>query len=138
MAQETIIKSAGVPYTIVRATQFFEFVEGIAQFSTQGDTVRLSSVLMQPIASDDVAAAVAKVALAEPLNDTIEIAGPDPIRLDEVVRQFLAAKRDARQVVVDPQAGYYGTPVDDHSLTPGSKPQLGATHFAEWLSRSAT
>jgi uncharacterized protein YbjT (DUF2867 family) len=136
MAQEELIKAAKIPYTIVRATQFFEFVGAIAQFSTEGTTVRLPPALMQPIVSDDVAAALADVALAKPLNGMVEIAGPEPIRMDELVRQFLAATRDARQVTTDPQAPYYGTTVNDRSLTPGDNPRLGPTRFADWLSHA--
>ena len=119
MAQEVLIKTANIPYTIVRATQFFEFVGAIAEFSTDGQTVRLPSALMQPIVSDDVAGALADVALANPLNGTVELAGPDPIRMDELVRQFLVARHDTRHVITDPKAGYYGTTVNDQSLTPG-------------------
>jgi len=136
MAQEELIKASRIPYTIVRATQFFEFVEGIAQSATDGQTVRLPSALMQPIVSDDVAAALADVALAEPLNGTVELAGPDPIRMDDLVRQFLIARRDTRQVITDPAARYYGVPVNDRSLTPGNNPRIGSTHFADWLNRS--
>ena len=106
MAQENLIKSSPIPYTIVRATQFFEFVGSIAQAATDGQTVRVSSVLMQPIVSDDVAAVMAEVAVKEPLNGTIEVAGPEPIRLDELVRKFLSANRDARTVTTDAAAGY--------------------------------
>jgi uncharacterized protein YbjT (DUF2867 family) len=133
MAQEELIKAAPIPYTIVRATQFFEFVGGIAQFSTQGQTVRLPPVLMQPIAADDVAAVMADVALAEPLNGTFDLAGPEPIRQDELVRQFLHATGDARTVLTDPTALYYGVAVDDQSLTPGPQPRLGPTRFQDWL-----
>jgi uncharacterized protein YbjT (DUF2867 family) len=136
MAQENLIKTAGIPYTIVRATQFFEFVEGIAQFSTNGQTVRLPSAMMQPIVSDDVAAALAAVAMAEPLNGMVEIAGPEPIRMDELVRRFLTARRDPRQVITDSQACYYGVPVNDQSLVPGNHPRLGPTTFEDWLRRS--
>jgi uncharacterized protein YbjT (DUF2867 family) len=133
MAQENLIKAASIPYTIVRATQFFEFVEGIAQFSTEGKTVRLPPALMQPIAADDVAAAVVDVALAKPMNGMVEVAGPEQVRLDDLVRQFLKAKGDSRTVVTDPKALYYGVAVNDQSLTPGDHPRLGSTHFAEWL-----
>jgi uncharacterized protein YbjT (DUF2867 family) len=92
--------------------------------------------MMQPIVSDDVAAAMADVAVAEPLNGTLEIAGPEPIRMDELVRLFLSASPDKRQVITDPQATYFGTPVDDRSLTPGENPRLGPTRFADWLKRS--
>jgi len=136
MAQENLIKASGIPYTIVRATQFFEFVEGIAQFSTDGQTVRLPSAMMQPIVSDDVALALADVAITEPLNGMVEIAGPEPIRIDELVRRFLTARGDSRQVITDPQARYYGVPVNDQSLVPGNHPRLGPTRFADWLSRS--
>src|SRR5246127_4170386 len=101
MAQEKLIKASPIPYTIVRATQFFEFVGGIAQFSTEGATVRLPSALMQPIAADDIAAALADVATAEPFNDTVEVAGPEPIRMDELVRHFLSANGDPRKVITD-------------------------------------
>jgi uncharacterized protein YbjT (DUF2867 family) len=137
MAQEELIKASKMPYTIVRATQFFEFVGAIAEFSTDGQTVRLPPALMQPIVSDDVAAALADVSLAAPLNGMVELAGPESIRMDELVRQFLVARRDPRQVITDPQARYYGTAVDDCSLTPGDNPRLGRTCFADWLSHSA-
>ena len=133
LAQENLIKACPIPYTIVRATQFFEFVGGIAQFATQGQTVRVPPVLMQPIAADDVAAAMAEVALAEPLYGTVEIAGPEPIRQDDLVRQFLNATGDARKVITDPKALYYGIPVNDQSLTPGDHPRLGPTPFEDWL-----
>ena len=135
MAQEKLIKSAPIPYTIVRATQFFEFVGGIAQAATEGQTVRLPPVLMQPIAADDVAAVMADVALAEPLNGTFELAGPERIRQDDLVRQFLKATGDARTVITDPKALYYGIAVNDQSLMPGANPRLGPTRFAGWLSQ---
>jgi uncharacterized protein YbjT (DUF2867 family) len=131
MAQEKLIKASPIPYTIVRATQFFEFVGGIAQSATEGQTVRVPAVLMQPILSDDVAAVVA---LAEPLNGTFDLAGPEPIRQDDVVRQFLNATGDARTVITDPKALYYGITVNDQSLTPGNQPRLGPTCFEDWLS----
>ena len=137
MAQEKLIKASPIPYTIVRATQFFEFVGGIAQSATEGQTVRLPPVLMQPIAADDVAAVMADVALAAPLNGTVDLAGPEPIRQDDLVRQFLTATGDARTVITDPKARYYGIEVDDQSLTPGAHPRLGSTRFEDWLSRNA-
>ena len=137
MAQENLIKAAPIPYTIVRATQFFEFVGGIAQSATEGQTVRLPPVLMQPIVSDDVAAVLAEVALAEPLTGTVDLAGPEPIRQDDLVRQFLNATGDARKVITDPKALYYGIAVNDQSLTPGDNPRLGPTRFADWLNRNA-
>ncbi len=136
LAQENLIKASPIPYTIVRATQFFEFVGAIAQLATEGQTVRLPPALMQPVAADDVAAVVADAALAEPLNGTFEVAGPEKIRQDDLVRQFLSATGDARTVVTDPQALYYGLAVDDRSLTPGDNPRLGPTRFADWLARS--
>jgi uncharacterized protein YbjT (DUF2867 family) len=136
MAQENLIKASKIPFTIVRATQFFEFVGAIAQFSTEGATVRLPSALMRPIVSDDVAAALADVAIAEPLNDTVEVAGPEPIRMDELVRRFLSAKGDPRKVITDVRALYYGTEVNDQSLVPGDNPRLGPTRFEDWLSQS--
>jgi uncharacterized protein YbjT (DUF2867 family) len=137
MAQEKLIKASPIPYTIVRATQFFEFVGGIAQSATEGQTVRLPPVLMQPIASDDVAAVVAEVAVKKPLNGMIDLAGPEPIRQDDLVRQFLNATGDPRTVITDPKALYYGIAVNDQSLTPGDNPRLGPTRFADWLSRNA-
>jgi uncharacterized protein YbjT (DUF2867 family) len=134
MAQETLIKASPVPYTIVRATQFFEFVGGIAQSATDGQTVRLSPALMQPIVSDDVAAALADVAVGAPVNGTIEIAGPEPIRLDALVRRFLSATQDPREVLTDVHALYFGIELNDQSLTPGNNARLGPTRFEDWLS----
>jgi uncharacterized protein YbjT (DUF2867 family) len=134
MAQEKLIKASPMPYTIVRATQFFEFVGGIAQFAAEGQTVRLPPVLMQPISADDVAAVVADVALAEPLYGTFDLAGPELIRQDDLVRQFLNATGDARTVITDPKALYYGVTVNDQSLIPGQHPRLGPTSFEKWLS----
>ena len=136
MAQENLIKASRLPYTIVRATQFFEFVSGIAQFSTEGATVRLPAALMQPIAAEDVAAALAEVAVAQPLNATVELAGPEPIRMDELVRRFLSANGDPRKVTTDVHARYYGLEVNDQSLVPGANPRLGPTRFEDWLSHS--
>jgi uncharacterized protein YbjT (DUF2867 family) len=134
VAQEGLIKSGGVPYTIVRATQFFDFVGGIAQSATDGQTVRLPPALMQPIVSDDVAAALARVAVDGPLNRMVELAGPEPIRQDELVRRYLAANKDPREVITDVHARYFGTEVNDQSLTPGENPMLGTTRFEDWLS----
>ena len=136
MAQETLIKASPVPYTIVRATQFFEFVSGIAQSATDGQTVRLSPALVQPIVSDDVAAALVQVVVDAPLNGTVELAGPEPIHLDELVRQFLSAHRDPRMVTTDVDALYYGIKLNDQSLTPSDNPRIGPTRFADWLRRS--
>jgi uncharacterized protein YbjT (DUF2867 family) len=135
MAQEGLIKASKIPYTIVRATQFFEFVGGIAQFSAEGQTVRLPSALMQPIAADDIAVILADIAVGKPLNGMVEIAGPESIRMDELVRRYLTAKRDARTVMTDPNARYYGVEVNDQSLTPGYKPRIGPTRFDTWMGR---
>lgn len=137
LAQEELIKASPIAYTIVRATQFFEFVAAIADGASDGQTVRVSPAMMQPIVSDDVATILADVALAEPLNGMLEIAGPEPIRMDELVRQQLRAHGDTRQVVTDAKVGYFGTPVDDRSLTPGAHPRLGRTRFADWLAEHA-
>ncbi len=137
LVQENLIKASGIPYTIVRATQFFEFVGAIAQATTSGANVRVSSAMMQPIFSDDVAAALTEVAVAAPINATRDLAGPEPIRMDDLVGQYLKAHGDNRELIVDDQAGYFGTPVDDHSLTPGANPMLGKSHFVEWLKQSA-
>lgn len=133
MAQERLIKASPIPYTIVRATQFYEFAGSIAQLATEGQTVRVPPVLMQPIAAADIAAVLADVALAVPLNGTFELAGPEPIRQGDLVRQFLKATGDARTVITDPKALYYGLTVNDQSLTPGDNPRLGTIRFADWL-----
>ena len=138
LAQENLIKASGIPYTIVRSTQFFEFTAAIAQAGTVGQTARLSPVLYQPIASDDVADAVADVALGTPVNGTIEIAGPDRAPIDELVGQFLSATHDPRTVIADAHAGYFGIEVDDQSLTPGDNPRIGAIRFQDWLARSTS
>jgi uncharacterized protein YbjT (DUF2867 family) len=137
LSQEKLIKASPIPYTIVRATQFFEFVGSIAQVATEGQTVRVPPVLMQPIAADDVAALMADVVLAEPLNGTVELAGPEPIRQDQLVQRFLNATGDTRRVLADPTALYYGVAVNDQSLTPGDHPRLGRTRFDDWLTRNA-
>jgi uncharacterized protein YbjT (DUF2867 family) len=135
VAQEAAVKSATVPYTILRATQFFEFIGRIADGSTIGDTVRLSPALMQPVAADDVATALVDVAVGTPVNGTIELAGPEPLRLDELARRVLSAKQDARQVTTDAHARYFGAELDDQSLTPGDNPRIGSIRFEHWLSR---
>jgi len=136
IVQEKFIRESRIPYTLVRATQFFEFVGGIANAATQGETVKLPAALMQPISSDDVAAVVAAAAVSEPLNAMVETAGPVPVRQDELVRQFLAAKHDPRRVITDATALYFGIALTDQSLTPGENPILGPTHFSDWLARS--
>jgi uncharacterized protein YbjT (DUF2867 family) len=134
LAQENLIKASKIPYTIVRATQFFEFVGAIAQLATDGQTIRLPPARMQPILSDDVAAELADVAEAEPLNGTVDLAGPEPIRMDELVQRFLSANRDTRTVITDVDAPYYGIQVDDQSLVPNGPSRIGPTRFEDWLS----
>ncbi|MCA1852249.1 MAG: SDR family oxidoreductase, partial [Beggiatoa sp.] len=136
MAQENLIKASKIPYTIVRSTQFFEFVSGIAQSGTVGQTVHLSPALVQPIASDDVAAALADVTVGAPVNGTVEIAGPERVSLAELVQRFLSANQDARKVVPDVHARYFGAELNDQSLTPGDNPRIAPTRFEDWLSRS--
>lgn len=133
VAQEGLIKASGIPHTILRATQFFEFVGGIAQSATVDGEIRLSPALIQPIASDDVVAALAEVALASPVNGTLEVAGPEAIPLDELVRRFLQATKDTRKVVPDIHARYFGDVLNDQSLTPGQNPRLGTIRFEDWL-----
>jgi uncharacterized protein YbjT (DUF2867 family) len=137
VAQEALIKAGAVPYTIVRATQFFEFLGRIADESTEGDTVRVPAAFMQPIASADVAAALADVAVGRPANGMVELAGPDAIRIDELVRHVLSAKRDQRRISSDVHARYFGTELSDRSLTPGDHPRIAPTHFEDWLGRSS-
>jgi uncharacterized protein YbjT (DUF2867 family) len=138
VAQEAQIKASAVPYTIVRATQFFEFIGRIADECTEGDTVRLSPALMQPVASADVAATLADVAVGTPANGMVELAGPDSIGMDELVRRVLAAKRDPRRISTDVRARYFGTELDDRSLRPGGDhPRIAPTHFEDWLARSS-
>jgi len=136
LAQEKLIKASPVPYTIVRATQFFEFVDGIAQSGTVGQTVRLSPALIQPMASDDVAALLADYAVASPMNGTVEIAGPEAVPLSDLVAGFLRAKSDTRQVIPDETARYFGAEHNDRTLTPGRGARLGKIRFGDWLSRS--
>jgi uncharacterized protein YbjT (DUF2867 family) len=136
MAQETLIKASPIAYSIVRATQFYEFANGIADASTEGTTVRLPPVLIQPMAAEDVAAAVARTAVGKPLNGTIEIGGPEALRFDEFIRRGLAARNDPRQVVADPGARYYGAELGERTLVPGDEARLGETTFDSWLSQS--
>jgi uncharacterized protein YbjT (DUF2867 family) len=138
LAQEEAIKAAAIPSTILRATQFFEFIGRIADSSTHDGTVPLPPVYFQPEAADDVAAALADIAAGAPVNGTVELAGPERFRLDELVRRFLSASNDPRRVVTDAHAPYYGLQVsDERALIPGDNARLGTTRFADWLSRSA-
>jgi uncharacterized protein YbjT (DUF2867 family) len=134
VAQEKLIKASGIPYTILRSTQFFEFIGRIAESGADGDVIRLSPALVQPIASDDVVAALADLAVGQPLNATVEVAGPDAYPLDKLAGRVLAASGDRRQVIADVHARYYGAELDDRSLTPGDHARLGATRFDDWLS----
>jgi len=133
LTQENLIKAASISYTIVRATQFFEFVKQIADFATEGNTVHLPPVLFQPMAADDVASALAGIATGSPVNGTMEIGGPEQFRLDEAARLDLAARKDPREVIPDPHARYYGIQVSERSLVPDHGARLGATRFEDWL-----
>ncbi|MDP0499410.1 MAG: NAD(P)H-binding protein [Verrucomicrobiota bacterium JB022] len=133
LEQERQIAASGIPYTIVRATQFFEFVDSIAYVATQGQVVRASSVQMQPILADDVVALLVEDAASAPQNRIVDIAGPEVIRQDAFLGQFLTATEDARRLVVDPDAGYFGIPVEDDSLVPLGEARLGQARFGDWL-----
>ena len=136
MAQENLIRASTVPYTIVRSTQFFEFLNGIAQSNTSGTTVRISPALFQPIASDDVAAVVTEATLGSPVNGIVEIAGPERVRMSELIKRFLNAKHDQRSVVADTHAPYFGVVLNDQALVPGDNVRIAATGFAEWLRKA--
>jgi uncharacterized protein YbjT (DUF2867 family) len=136
VAQEKLIKDGSIPYSIVRATQFFEFLKSIADACADGDTIRLAPVLIQPIAAEDVAGAVAEVALEPPLSGTVEVAGPEQFRLDELIQRALSAWRDPRKVISDAHAPFFGTELDERSLVPDDgHARLAETRFEEWLSR---
>jgi uncharacterized protein YbjT (DUF2867 family) len=137
IAQEKLIKNSPIPYTIVHATQFFEFAARMADEASDGDTVRVPPVLIQPMAADDVAAAVCNVTLAAPLNNTIEIAGPQPLRFEDFVRERLRSVGDQRAVVADPHARYFGAQLSERTLLPSDGAQLGPTRFDDWLSHRA-
>lgn len=138
VAQENLIKESSIPYSIVRATQFFEFLNAIADSATDGNTVRLPPVRFQPVAADDVASAVTKVAIASPLNGTVELAGPESFRFDEFIRRGLSARNDQREVVADQHARYFGTELTENSLVPHNNDALlGEVHFEDWLTRSS-
>jgi uncharacterized protein YbjT (DUF2867 family) len=137
VAQEKLIKNSRIPYSIVHATQFFEFATRIADDASDGDTVRVPPVLIQPMAADDVAAAVCTVALSAPVNGTIEIGGPAPLRFEDFVREGLRAAGDQRVVVADPRALYFGAELTERSLVPGDGARLGATRYDDWLNRQA-
>ncbi len=133
LAQEKLIKSGGIPYTIVQSTQFFEFLGGIAQTCTEGNTVRLSPAYVQPISADEVARVMADIALNKPVNGTIEIAGPERLCLSDIVARYLAATGDTRKVVADDQARYFGALLNNGSLVSDNNPRLGTVRFENWL-----
>lgn len=133
IAQEELIEASSIPYSIVRATQFFPFIQVIADAATEGNIVRVPPALIQPIADDDVAGALARVAVGAPLNGVVEIAGPDQFRLDEVIRSLLRTHDDPREVVTDPRARYWGISPSERALLPGGHARLGSTRFDDWL-----
>jgi uncharacterized protein YbjT (DUF2867 family) len=135
IAQEQLIKASAIPYSIVHATQFFEFVKNIAAAATEGDTVRLAPVMIQPMAADDVAKAMGRIAVAPAVNGVVEVAGPEPFRLDDLIRQGLSARRDPRAVVADPRARYFGAILGLRTLMPGDGARLGEVRFADWLNQ---
>jgi len=136
-AQETLIKAGGIPYSIVHATQFFEFIKRIADEATEGSTVRLPPVLIQPMAAEDVAKAVGKIAVGVPVNGTVDVAGPQQFRFDELIRLGLSARNDPRQVVVDPHARYFGAELDERALVPAGEARLGEIRLQDWLVQPA-
>jgi len=137
IAQENLIKSSSIPYTIVRATQFFEFVKGIVDSSTDGNKVRLPTALIQPMSADDVANAVGRVAMGSPVNGTVEVGGPEAFPLNQLARVYLSAHRDPREVVADAHARYYGVKVSERTLVPDDGARLGEMRFETWLTQSA-
>ena len=133
IAQESLIKASGIPYTILRSTQFFEFFKALLESAADGNVFRVSPALYQPIAADDVAATVADLAVGAPLNSTTEVAGPEARPMDEMAREYLAATQDKRQVIADARARYFGSQIDDRSLTPSGSYRAGSIYFADWL-----
>jgi uncharacterized protein YbjT (DUF2867 family) len=137
LAQEETARTGPIPYTILRATQFFEFIGRIADSSVDGGTVHLAPVFVQPESADDVAAALADLAVSEPVNGIVELGGPEQFRLDELARRVLRARNDPRPVMADVHARYFGAELDEHSLTPGGNARITPTRFEDWLSQSA-
>jgi uncharacterized protein YbjT (DUF2867 family) len=135
IAQEKLIKGSSIPYSIVHATQFFEFLKGLADISTSGNQVRLPHVLFQPMAADDVASALARIAVGPPVNGTVEIGGPEQFRVDDLVRRRLAALKDPREVIADPDALYSGAKISERTLLPGNNARLGETRFETWVTQ---
>jgi uncharacterized protein YbjT (DUF2867 family) len=136
LAQEKLIRSSSIPYSIVHATQFFEFIKRIADEATDGNTVRLAPVLIQPMAAEDVASALARISVGPPVNGIVEVAGPQQFRLDELIRRFLSESDDPREVIIDPHARYYGAELGERTLVPGDDARLAETCFDDWLSQS--
>jgi uncharacterized protein YbjT (DUF2867 family) len=137
IAQENLIKRSSIQYSIVRATQFFEFeLKRIADDATDGNTVRVAPVLIQPMAAEDVASAVGKISVGSPVNGIVEVAGPQQFRLDELIRRFLRERRDPREVITDPQARYFGVELEERTLVPGDDATLAETRFEDWLSQA--
>lgn len=137
VAQEKLIRNSPIPYSIVRATQFFEFFKSIADAATDGNTVRIAPVLFQPMAAEDVAKAVSRVAVSAPVNGIVEIAGPQQFRFDEFIRLGLRARQDPRVVIADPHARYFGTELAERTLVPAADARLGEIRFENWLAHSA-
>lgn len=137
LAQEKLIKQGGIPYSILRSTQFFEFIDSIIDSSVDGDVIRLAPALIQPIASDDVVAALAEVVVGAPVNGTVEVAGPEPLPLDKLAGDALAARGDERRIMADVHARYFGAELNDSSLVSVDKPRLGKVRFHDWLQRAA-
>jgi uncharacterized protein YbjT (DUF2867 family) len=136
MAQENLIKASPIPYTILHATQFFEFIKGIAAAATDGNTVRLAPVLIQPMAAEDVASAVGRIAVGSPVNGIVEVAGPQQFRLDELIRRVLREAGDPREVITDPHARYFGAQLGERTLVPSDAARLAETRFDDWLSQA--
>ena len=136
LAQEKLIKESPIPYSIVHATQFFEFINGIADEATDGNMVRLAPVLIQPIAADDVASALGRISVGPPVNGTVEVAGPEQFRVDELIRRALRERDDPREVLPDPHATYFGAELEERTLLPGDDASLAETRFEDWLSQS--
>ncbi|MGI5459957.1 SDR family oxidoreductase [Streptomyces sp. CA-249302] len=133
--QEDLIKASGLPYSIVHATQFFEFAKGLADGVTVGDTVHLPDAKIQPMVSDDVAAAVARASVGAPVNGTVEVGGPEAFQLEEFIRMGLSATDDPRKIVTDPEATYWGAPLEENTLLPGAGAHIAETRFADWLAQ---
>lgn len=136
IAQEKLIRRSSIPYSIVHATQFFEFIKRIADDATDGNTVRLAPVLIQPMAAEDVASAVARISVGSPVNGIVEVAGPQQFRLDELIRRVFSERDDPREVITDPNARYFGAELGERTLVPGDDAKLAETRFDDWLSQS--